>query len=126
MLTYWESRLECGAQAFSGTVIDAGVGIPGCPEKGRWQIVLLSDGGPAMLWMNEPGRFGDRVRGVASFKRGEGMRNPGGFSTRLWLWSNGVSHSGQLVNYEIERVEHFVLAIRRLPDAFRDRVRFRL
>ncbi len=126
MLTYWESRLECGAQAFSGTVIDAGVGILGCPEKGRWQIVLLSDGVPAMLWMNEPGRLGDRVRGVASFKRGEGMRNPGGFSTRLWLWSNGVSHSGQLVNYEIERVEHFVLAIRRLPDAFRDRVRFRL
>ena len=126
MLVFWESRLECGIQAFSGAIIDAGVGIPGSPDKGRWQTVRLSNGVPAMLWMKEPGRLGDRIKGMASFKYGEGMRNPGGFSTRLWLWSNGVSHSGQLVEYEIERVEHITLAIRRLPDALRDRVRFHL
>ncbi len=124
MLLTWERRLECGVQEFSGVVIDAGTGTPANCEEGRWQIVRLSNGVPVMLWMDEAARLGDRVSGIASFKRGEGMRNPGGFSTRLRLRSNGVAHAGHLIRCDIERVDHIVWTIRRLPDGLRDRVRF--
>jgi len=126
MLLAWEHRLSSGIRPFSGTVIDAGTGVPAHREKGRWQIVRLADGVPVMLWMNKPVRLGDRIAGVASFKCGEGMRNPGGLSTRLWLWVQGVAHSGRLIRCEVEPVDHYSWTIRRLPDAFRDRVRFHL
>ena len=118
MLTYWESRLECGAQAFSGTVIDAGVGIPGCPEKGRWQIVLLSDGVPAMLWMNEPGGSGIES-GCGLFQTCGRMKS--------WRFQRGCgfgrteSRIPQLVTMR-SNVEH-LSGDSTLPDAFRDSVR---
>ncbi len=124
MLLVWERRQASGVHSFSGIVIDAGVGMPANRERGRWQIVRLSNGVPVMLWMNDAARLGDRVTGIASFKCGEGMRNPGGYSTRLMSRSNGVAHAGYLVRCDIERVDHIMWTIRRLPDLLRDRVRF--
>ncbi len=124
MFSLWERRLGYGIRAFNGTIADAGTGIPGHPDKGRWQTIRMSNGVPVIIWMDEAGRLGDRVKGIATFERGESMRNPGGFSTRLWLRSNGVAHAGYLIRCEIERVDHVVWSIRRLPDNLRDRVRF--
>ncbi|NLA81808.1 MAG: hypothetical protein GX849_03125, partial [Clostridiaceae bacterium] len=89
-LLNWESKLPQGQVHFRGRILDAGF-TPIGEEGGRWQLILLSDGTPAMIWMTEGGRKGDWVEGRAAFELGQGSRNPGGFSRRNWLWSKGAA-----------------------------------
>ncbi len=119
----WEHMAAVGRQRFTGTVIHAGVGTPGDPGGGRWQTIRTPDGMPAMLWMKYPARLGDRVEGAALFRTGEGTRNPGGYSSRLWLWSKGAALCGLAEDCEVCRVDHVLWTIRRFPDCLRDRVR---
>ncbi len=122
-LIRWERSFSVGKKSFSGVVVDAGIGTPGNLEKGRWQTVRLNDGIPALMWMKVAARLGDKVEGVATFRVGEGMRNPGGFSSRSWLWSKGVAFSASPTVCKITSIDSFLLKLRRIPDQWRDKVR---
>lgn len=123
-LLNWESKLPQGQVHFRGRILDAGF-TPIGEEGGRWQLILLSDGTPAMIWMTEGGRKGDWVEGRAAFELGQGSRNPGGFSRRNWLWSKGAAWTASGKSLRLIPQEGFLLDLIRIPDRLRDYVRCR-
>jgi competence protein ComEC len=122
-LLRWEARVPHEARRFSGVILDPGIARPGDPNGARYQKIRLSEGVTVMLWMRIPGRRGDAVTGVASFHVGDEARNPGGFSERLWLWSEGAAWTGRPVGVKLTARDAFARSLRRAPDRFRAYIR---
>lgn len=123
-LKTWEAKVPGGLTAFSGRILDAGTPLPGS-EGGRKQRVLLTDGTPVMVYLKEGGRKGDLVEGLAVFSPGEGVRNPGGFSERRWLWSRGAAWTGRVQSSRLVTRDGPWLWLLRLPDRIREESRIR-
>ncbi len=66
-----ERELPLGNHYFSGVITDPGVILSEDPGQGRTQTVRLDNGIRALLWMEQPGKRGDRVSGTAVFTVGE-------------------------------------------------------
>ena len=111
--------------AFSGVIIDPGVASTDDKRSGRSQTIRLENKNLVLLWMNEPGRRGDRVTGRAAFFVPSGTRNPGGFSRRNYLLSKGVVWDSRVRSVSVTPKESITLSLRRLPDRLRDLVRRR-
>lgn len=119
----WERGLPAGEITFSAVIKDPGTPVPGDTGGSRAQTLVLADGTPVLLWMDRPGRKGDRVEGRARFEIPEGTRNPGGFSRRNWLWTKGAVWTGNASRVQVLEEEGLTLGIRRFPQLIRDKVR---
>lgn len=119
----WESRLPVGPVDFQGIVTDPGSPLPGDPFGMRLQKVRLADGTPVMIRTDLPARRGDRIEGRTVFECARGSRNPGGFSERNWLWSQGAVWLGGTGSFRLLQRKGLLLEFRRLADRIRDYVR---
>ncbi len=119
----WERELPLEEISFTALIKDPGTAVPGDEDGGRTQTLILADGTPVLLWMERPGRKGDRVEGRARFVVPEGTRNPGGFSRRNWLWSKGAVWLGTASRIRIIEEDNLLLKLGRLPQAIRCQVR---
>ena len=120
-----ERELPPGNHYFSGVITDPGVILSEDPGQGRTQTVRLDNGIRALLWLEQPGKRGDRVSGTAVFTVGEGTRNPGGYSKRNYLLSKGALWEGRPRSVKLLPQSGFFLSVRRLPDRLRDYFRTR-
>ena len=120
-----ERELPPGNHYFSGVITDPGVILSEDPGQGRTQTVRLDNGIRALLWMEQPGKRGDRVSGTAVFTVGVGTRNPGGYSKRNYLLSKGALWEGRPRSVKLLPQSGFFLSVRRLPDRLRDYFRTR-
>ncbi|HZK29321.1 MAG TPA: DNA internalization-related competence protein ComEC/Rec2 [Clostridia bacterium] len=122
-----ERRLPGQEIAFSGLITDAGhASIGGSRSGERFQTIRLTDGRSVILWMKYPARKGDRVSGSTAFEIGEGSRNPGGFSQRMWLWSKGAGWIARPGPVRITERDGPLLWALRFPDRARNHVRCQL